>query len=140
SVTSLAVELPKDLLVAAVTARSAEAAPSSAPAGWLRRWHTTTHDRGSRLTLEFGAPITGNWQVALGLIPRTLWPAGVTLSFPAAQGKATTPAAYAYRARDLAVSLTRTTGVAPLAEDLFLRDHWLPAQVEADAARPTRAF
>ena len=82
--------------------------------GWLRRWHTTTHDRGSRLTLEFGAPITGNWQVALGLIPRTLWPAGVTLSFPAAQGKATTPAAYAYRARDLAVSLTRTTGVAPL--------------------------
>jgi hypothetical protein len=140
SVTTLSVELPKDLLVAAVTARPLDAAPSGAPAGWLRRWHTTTHDHGSRLTLDFGTPISGNWQIALGLVPRAPWPAAVTLSFPAADAKKTTSAAYAYRARELAVSLTRTTGVAPLAEDAFFRDHWLPAQVEADPPPPTRAF
>lgn len=140
SITSIPVELPKDVLVAAVTARPLDAAASGAPAGWLRHWHTSTHDRGGRLTLDFGAPITGNWQVTLSLVPRAPWPAGVTLSFPAAEGKKAAPPVYAYRARDLTVSLTRTTGVAPFAEDLFLRDRWLPAQVEADPSRPTRAF
>jgi len=140
SVSSLTVELPKDLAVAAVNARPLDAAPSGAPVGWLRHWQTATHDRGSRLTLEFGVPVSGNWQVALGLVPRAPWPAAVTLSFPAADGTKTVPPAYAYRARDLAVGLTRTTGVAPMTEDLFLRDRWLPPQVEADPPRPTRAF
>jgi hypothetical protein len=140
SVTSLGIELPKDLFVAAVAARPLDPPVSTAAAGWLRHWHTAPHDRGGRLTLDFSTPVTGNWQITLSLVPRVLWPTNVTLSFPAADGKKTAPAAYAYRARDLAVSLTRTTGVAPLAEELFLRDHWLSAQVEADPPRPTRAF
>jgi hypothetical protein len=140
SVSSLAVDLPKDLLVASVDARPLDAAVSGTASGRLHRWHVADLDRGSRLILEFGAPVTGNWQITFSLVPKAPWPAGVTLSFPSAEDKKSAPAAYAYRARDLAVSLTRTTGLTPLAEELFLRDHWQPAQVEADAPRPTRAF
>src|SRR5439155_6179413 len=81
SISSLSVELPRDVLVTAVAARSLGAGPATAPTGWLRKWRVTPHDRGSRLALEFGTPIAGNWQVTLGLVPRAPWPAAVTLSF-----------------------------------------------------------
>ena len=78
AVTVLAVDVPRGLEVAAVTARPLEPASAGGPAPWLTAWRLSPGEGDRRLVLEFSAPITGQWQVALELVPREpyAWPLG----------------------------------------------------------------
>ena len=70
--------------------------PSAAATGWLRGWHLGQASAARRpLVLEFGAPISGAWQVKLALVPREPLVAAFTLPFPAAAGQQSAPPAFA---------------------------------------------
>jgi hypothetical protein len=143
SVSTLAVGLPKDLEVAAVTARPVESPAAGSVPGWLRDWRIdpppTANGRRS-LVLEFAAPINGSWQIDLELVPREPFGPSFGLPFPSAVGVRSAAPVVAWRAEGLDLVDAPPDSVAPLSNDLFLRDHWLSAKVEADPRPPTKAY
>jgi hypothetical protein len=147
--TTLSIALPNELEVAAVAARPTRLPAPAKPGegetttGWLRDWRIDppSSPGGRRsLVLEFAAPISGAWQVNLELVPRGPFGPSFTLPLPSAVGSHSAPPVFGWRAEGVAVSDVPPDSVVPLAGDLFLRDHWLPAKIEADPRPPTKAY
>jgi hypothetical protein len=139
SITSLTIDLPDDLEVAAVAARPLDP-PAAGTAGWLREWRVAPANGGRQLLLEFATPITGHWQASLELVPRGPFAPSFALAFPAAQGAPAAPAVYAWRAQRVELEERGQRGVKPLAPEAFLKDHWLMAKAEADPRPPAAAY
>ncbi len=143
SATVLTLGVPNSLKVVAVAARPLDAQPGG---GWLRSWRLGPLAGGQRpLILEFAAPIDGRWQVNLELVPRGVFAASFALPFPSAAGIRSSPAVFAWRRSEMDSSDSDVTDVppdaaAPVPPEVFLRDHWLAAKIEADPRPPTRAY
>jgi hypothetical protein len=128
AVPSLAVDLPPELEVRAAEAR---------PPARLRDCPVTSEGGRRTLHLEFQAPVSGDAEVSLELVPGAPLPARVRLPLPAPRGQSVAEGHVAYSARgleDTRQDLLRVTGILPARFAPF----W-PASSRPDARPPTYA-
>jgi hypothetical protein len=105
AVKSLAVDLPPELEVRAAEAR---------PPARLRDWRVSAEGGRRALRLDFHAPVSGDAEVILELVPGAPLPARVRLPLPTPRGQPLAEGHVAYSARGLEVArpdLLRVTGI-----------------------------
>jgi hypothetical protein len=141
TVTTLSIDIPKDLEVVTISAHPLDASVA-ATTGWLRAWRVGPPGIVRRpLILDFAVPITGAWQVNLTLAPREPFAATFTLPFPFTNGVQQVPPVFGWRGQSLSLADVQPVVAVPMAPEAFLKDYWQPAKVEtADPQRGTLAL
>jgi hypothetical protein len=143
TVTSLALELPKDMEVRSPPEVEAGAGPSAIR---LRDWQLVDAGNQRRLQLFFQGPVSGNVHVTLDLVPRQPFGPNAVLTFPNALGVQPMRGMLAYRVEGLEANFVEGRAVTGIDRQSvgetflqYLARPWRTARQE-ELGTPTGAF
>jgi hypothetical protein len=133
-------DVPPGIELAEVTPRQIDEPFEPSGPTSVKEWRRMEVAGKHRHHLEFQAPLTGQVQVELELIPQQPQGAKPVLAFPELVGEFETETTAAVRAQDLTARVVEIRGWERLRTDEFLRMIWQPLRVDVVDREPDLAF